>query len=226
MAELVLVAGRDATGAVLRQDAFETPAGGGVTAVDASARVADAVLQVQADAAAAGHDVHAIGFTWADEAATEAAVVLERLTDTGLGNVVPVRFHQAVEAAQLLGPVGPTLAHGAALVSTRDATFPAVALTEAPPATVTDSRPSPQSLQYAGALAMLIVGALTFVMSLSLAVSLQNTPDRELGPIERVASTTEPTAERSATPAPPTLDVPAAQELGEPAVLPDEPAEP
>ncbi|HLS00207.1 MAG TPA: hypothetical protein VK069_11485 [Mycolicibacillus parakoreensis] len=195
-AEVVAVDGREARGSVVYQTLLDTPAAGGAAAVEVAGEVVEAVLQARAETAERDRQVHALGVTWTDDAATTAALVLEKLTRAGVANVVAVRFAQATEAAPGQQAVG------AAREATRNTAFPHVTAVDMARRPVAQTRPTPQSLQYAGAAATLVVGALTFVVSLSLAVSLQNTPEREVGPIERVATTTEPTVERSVSPPP------------------------
>lgn len=198
-AEVVAVDGRDAGGGVVYRTVVDTPAVGGAAAVEVAGQVVEIVLHAQAEAVESGRAVHALGVTWTDDATTTAALVVEKLSGAGMSNVVAVRFAQATEAV----PDQPGQhAVGAAREATRNTAFPHVGVVETAPRPSAAARPTPQSLQYAGAAAMLVVGALTFVVSLSLAVSLQNTPEREVGPIERVATTTEPTVERPAAPRP------------------------
>lgn len=194
-AEQALLAGRAGDGGVLSSTSVATPAGGGAGAMAASEQVVEAVMQLRSAAATRGQQVHLIGVTWTDEAVAVAALVLEKLTDAGLDNVVPVRFDSACTAAA-------TAAQGAAVVAAQNTAFPDVEIADltlsfAEPAA--DDAAAPMSMQYAGAVAALIIGALTFVVSLSLAVSLQHAPPREYGQIEQVANTTEPGADRHDT---------------------------
>ena len=102
----VLVDGRDADGTILDHEEFEVCDGAGVPAVNTSEQATAAVLDAQA--AAAGYDrrLHVIGVTWSDEAAAEAALLLESLTNAGFDNVVPIRLHQACDMlAQAIAPV-------------------------------------------------------------------------------------------------------------------------
>lgn len=191
-AERVLVAGRDAGGSLLNCDTVETPVGGGATTAEAAARVVETVLRSQALSAENGRDLRTIGVTWTDDAVAEAALVLEKLADAGLDNVVAVRSAQAVEAVEAGTAV--TVGHGAALVAARNVAFLAVG--DDKPVVEQPAADPATSLRYTGAVAAVVVGALSFVVSLSLAVSLQNTPERDFGPIERVATTTETGAEQ------------------------------
>ena len=102
----VLVDGHDADGTILDHEEFEVGAGTGVPAVNTSQQATAAVLEAQA--AAAGYDrrLHVIGVAWSDEAAAEAALLLESLTNAGFDNVVPIRLHQACDMlAQAIAPV-------------------------------------------------------------------------------------------------------------------------
>jgi hypothetical protein len=102
----VLVEGRDADGTILDHDDFDVPPANGVQAVYTSEQASAAVLDAQA--AAAGYDqrLHVVGVTWSEEAAAEAALLLEALTDAGFDNVVPVRFQDACELlARAIAPV-------------------------------------------------------------------------------------------------------------------------
>jgi hypothetical protein len=102
----VLVEGRDADGTILDHDDFDVPPANGVQAVYTSEQASAAVLDAQA--AAAGYDqrLHVVGVTWSEEAAAEAALLLESLTDAGFNNVVPVRFQDACDMlARAIAPV-------------------------------------------------------------------------------------------------------------------------
>jgi hypothetical protein len=102
----VLVEGRDADGTILDHDDFQVGSGSGVRAVNTSAQTSAAVLDAQATAVDHDHRLHVIGVTWSDEAAAEAALLLESLTDAGFDNVVPIRLHQACDMlAQAIAPV-------------------------------------------------------------------------------------------------------------------------
>ena len=102
----VLVDGRDADGTILDHEEFEVGTGTGLPAVNTSEQATAAVLDAQA--AAAGYDrrLHVIGVAWSDEAAAEAALLLESLTNAGFDNVIPIRLHQACDMlAQAIAPV-------------------------------------------------------------------------------------------------------------------------
>jgi hypothetical protein len=102
----VLVEGHDADGTILDHDEFEVRTGGGARAVKTAKRVSAEVLRAQAAATASDHPLRVIGATWSDDAAAEAALVLESLTGAGFHNVVPVQSLLAVEAlARAITPV-------------------------------------------------------------------------------------------------------------------------
>ena len=102
----VLVEGRDADGTTLDHDDFDVPPAYGVQAVHTSEQASAAVLEAQAAAAGFDQRLHVVGVTWSDEAAAEAALLLESLTDAGFDNVVPIRLHDACEMlARAIAPV-------------------------------------------------------------------------------------------------------------------------
>ncbi len=102
----VLVEGRDADGTILDHEDFEVDSGGGVRVVNTSEQATAAVLDAQAAAANYDRRLHVIGVTWSDEAAAEAALLLESLTDAGFHNVVPIRLHDACDLlARAIAPV-------------------------------------------------------------------------------------------------------------------------
>jgi hypothetical protein len=102
----VLVEGRDADGTILDHEEFEVGTGSGVRAVNTSEQAAAAVLDAQSAATSHDRRLHVIGVTWSDEAAPDAALLLESLTNAGFENVVPIRLHQACDMlAQAIAPV-------------------------------------------------------------------------------------------------------------------------
>ena len=271
----VLVEGRDAAGSILDHDDFRVDTGGGVRAVNTSGQTTKAVLDAQAASASYDQRLHVIGVTWSDEAAANAALLLESLTHAGFDNVVPIRLHDACDmlaraiapvvgydkaavcvldgdstivvmvdtcddepqtaikelpggAGRLVGwlttlfdrsswqpggivVVGPdedlealswrlekavpvpvitqsgaqlALARGAALASAQSTEFTDTEMVETVDRKRAERAASRQH-SYAGALAMLVAGAVTFVASLSLAVGPRLVPDR--GPVQHVA---------------------------------------
>lgn len=102
----VLAEGREADGTILDHDDFQVGSGRGVRAVNTSAQTAAAVLEAQATAVSYDRRLHVIGLTWSDDAAAEAALLLESLIDAGFHNVVPIRLHQACDMlARAIAPV-------------------------------------------------------------------------------------------------------------------------
>jgi hypothetical protein len=103
---LVLVEGQDADGATLEHEAFEVRPGSGITAVATSEQAAAAVLRTRTLAATRGQRLHSVGVTWTDDAAAEASLLLESLSESGLQTVIPVPLLDASEAlARGIGPV-------------------------------------------------------------------------------------------------------------------------
>jgi hypothetical protein len=102
----VLAEGHGADGTILDHQELRLRADRGVRALSTAELVADEVLRVDAQAAASDRRVRVVGLTWNDEAAAQAALLLEALTDAGLDNVVPVRLLEAVETLALaIAPV-------------------------------------------------------------------------------------------------------------------------
>jgi hypothetical protein len=95
----VLVEGHDAEGAVVGQADFEVRTGGATHAISTSERATADVLRARAVLAQQDRRLHLIGVTWSDEAAAEAALLFESLTDAGFDNLVPIRLGQASELA-------------------------------------------------------------------------------------------------------------------------------
>lgn len=303
----VLVEGRDADGTILDHEEFAVGTGAGVQVVNTSEQATAAVLDAQASAAGSDHRLHVIGVTWSDDAAAEAALLLESLTDAGFDNVVPIRLHQACDmlaraiapvvgydeaavcvldgdstivamvdtsedapqtaikqlpggAGRLVGwltnlfdrsswqpsgivVVGPdqdldalswrlekavpvpvltqsgaelALARGAALASADSTEFTDTAMLEAAYRTRGEQGSARQS-SYAGALTMLVAGAVTFVASLSLALGPRLVPDRASGPVQHVAHRA---AARPAAQAPVPRPVAAEEPMARPAPPP------
>ena len=102
----VLAEGHDADGTILDHQELGLRAGRGVRAVSTAGQVTDEVLRVDALAVASDHHLRVVGLTWSDDAAAQAALVVEALTHAGFDNVVPVRLLDAVETlAQAIAPV-------------------------------------------------------------------------------------------------------------------------
>jgi hypothetical protein len=102
----VLAEGHGADGTILDHHELALRAGGGVRAVNTAEQVTEEVMRVHALASASDHHLRVIGVTWNDEAAAQAALVVEALTDAGFDNVVPVRLLEAVETlAVAIAPI-------------------------------------------------------------------------------------------------------------------------
>lgn len=93
---LVLVGGQDIDGITLDGDGFEVRKLS--TAVQTSERAAAAVRRSEALAADHGRRVRSIGLTWSDDSDAEATLLLKSLSDSGFGNIVPVRLSEATDA--------------------------------------------------------------------------------------------------------------------------------
>ena len=276
----VLVDGDDADGPTLARDELRVERrGDGLDVGGTARRATTAALRLRTMVETQGQRLRGIGVTWSDDAAPDAALLLESLTEAGFDNVMPVRFPQAAESlAHGVDPVSDSeraavcvAEAGLAtlvLMDADDDTAPSVSQHEvgdddglvdwlaalfapgrwrpgvltlagtgaaldalavrlerelalpvyvrtgaqlglargaaqalAPYADLAVDSPSGQwpsddddavqprgwSLPYAGALAMLVAGVLTFVVSASAAVSLELTPVNDLRPTERVA---------------------------------------
>lgn len=90
----VLAEGHSADGTVLDHGVLGLRSGTGMRAMHTAEQVAAEVLRVHATC----DRLRVIGVTWRDDAAAEAALLVEALTGAGLDNVVPVRQLHAVEA--------------------------------------------------------------------------------------------------------------------------------
>ncbi|MEB3981400.1 hypothetical protein OQ968_09015 [Mycobacterium sp. 663a-19] len=102
----VLAEGHGADGTIVDHRELALHAGRGVRAVGTAEQVTHEVLRVDARAAASDHHLRVIGVTWNDDAAAQAALLQEALTDAGFDNVVPVRRLDAVETlARAIAPV-------------------------------------------------------------------------------------------------------------------------
>ncbi|BBZ44041.1 DUF7159 family protein [Mycobacterium parmense] len=102
----VLAEGHGADGTILDHQELALQAGRGVQAVSTAEQVAGEVLRIDAAATQNDRRLRVIGVTWNDEAAAQAALLMEALTDAGFDNVVPVRLLEAVETlARAIAPV-------------------------------------------------------------------------------------------------------------------------
>lgn len=193
----VLVDGHDGSGATLDSAEFAVGESGELRAVDAARQAAEVVLPRQAALAAAGQRLHAVCVTWSDAAAADAALLLESLADAGLDSVVPVRYAAAVKTlrgGRHAAPGELALARGAA--QTLGGEF-AVEPTEERPQDAPQPRSAAgprRSLAYASAMTTLVAAAVTFVVSLALAVGSELTPDNGHSPAAPNHSTAEAAA--------------------------------
>lgn len=102
----VLAEGHGADGTILDHQELALHAGRDPRAASTAEQVVDEIARVEARAATSEHRLRIIGVTWNDEAAAQAALLLEALTDAGFDNVVPVRQLEAVETlAQAIAPI-------------------------------------------------------------------------------------------------------------------------
>ncbi|HEX7323460.1 MAG TPA: hypothetical protein VF299_11140 [Mycobacterium sp.] len=94
----VLVDGSDADGPTLVREEVTGAVRDGGTGATSLADATTAALQLQTMVEARGQRLRGIGVTWSADAAVEAALLLESLTEAGFDNVVPVRFPNAAES--------------------------------------------------------------------------------------------------------------------------------
>ncbi len=92
---LVVVGGDDALEDGAARDAFSLSVDGSTDVREATEQVTAAV---EAISAARGHRLKSIGVTWSDEAGADASMLMDSLSESGFGNVVPVRLPEATEA--------------------------------------------------------------------------------------------------------------------------------
>ncbi|WP_395311545.1 hypothetical protein V4U86_12665 [Mycobacterium sp. AMU20-3851] len=76
------------------RDTFEMAVDG----ADVRAATEQAAAAVEAIATSHGRRLTSIGVTWSDDADAEASLLMESLTESGFGNVVPIRLPEATEA--------------------------------------------------------------------------------------------------------------------------------
>ncbi len=207
----VVVEGHGAAGAIVDQADFEVCTGGATHAISTSERATADVLRTRAVLAQQDRRLHLIGVTWSDDAAAEAALLLESLTDAGFDNLVPIRLLQASErAARGIAPAAGhdktagcvlalaplALAHGAALACAQSTGFAESHVGSIGGNRVARRRP------YAGALTVLVGAAATFVVSVSLAVGPRLLTRMAPGPVEHEVhrSMPSPVAEAPAWP--------------------------
>ena len=95
---LVVVGGddlRDGDEADRAPDAFSLRVDGSTDVWEATEQVTAAV---EAISAARGHRLKSIGVTWSDESGAGASRLMDSLSESGFGNVVPIRMPEATEA--------------------------------------------------------------------------------------------------------------------------------
>lgn len=208
-----------ADGAVLARDEFTVGRHcDGNAAVNTAAQAAAMVQQLRTAAEAQGRRLSGIGVTWSADAAAEAALLMESLTEAGFDDVLPVRFPQAAEASTSGADIAVCVIESALRPC---AGFAVAQLDETPgnsgPADFAADTAQPRALSYAGAVTMLVAGVLTFVVSLSAALSLQLVPAKGPGSAEQtasgsVASATAPVAAPAVAPPPVKAPAPPAPE--------------
>lgn len=89
---VVVVGGDQRDGS--RNDAFEVAVDGS----DGRSATERATAAVEAIVASRGERLKSIGVTWSDDADVEASLLMQSLTESGFGNVVPIRLPEATEA--------------------------------------------------------------------------------------------------------------------------------
>ncbi|WP_457920261.1 DUF7159 family protein [Mycolicibacterium canariasense] len=90
---LVVVGGADEDDGDAVGDAFALPVDDGTDVRAAAQRVTAAV-----EAISAARRLKSIGVTWSEDAGAEAAMLMDSLSASGFGNVVPIRLPEATEA--------------------------------------------------------------------------------------------------------------------------------
>ncbi|MBY0441388.1 MAG: hypothetical protein K2Q25_04530 [Mycobacteriaceae bacterium] len=97
----ILAEGHCADGALLDYGVLGLQSGPGLGAMRTAQQLATEISHIQQTAIAERDRLRVVGVTWRDDAATEAALLVESLIDAGFDNVVPIQLHQAVaELAQ------------------------------------------------------------------------------------------------------------------------------
>lgn len=96
---LALVDIADEDGRIVDCDEFALPVAGSIASPSTSESVVTAILGTQAIAAAGGHNLVAVGFSWQDERQSDATTVMETLTELGFRNL---RAVSALESADAL----------------------------------------------------------------------------------------------------------------------------
>ncbi|OMB99427.1 hypothetical protein A5733_06035 [Mycobacterium sp. NS-7484] len=95
---LVLVEGCEADGATVDHDAFDIRGYSSSATAEICDRVVVAARRAERAAAERGQRLAAVGVTWSTGAGAEAAVLLTKLAEAEIAEVVPVRLPQATDA--------------------------------------------------------------------------------------------------------------------------------
>jgi hypothetical protein len=90
---LVVVGGADDIDGEVTGDAFALPVDSGTDVREAAQQVTAAV-----EAISAARRLKSIGVTWSEDAGAEASMLMDSLSASGFGNVVPIRLPEATEA--------------------------------------------------------------------------------------------------------------------------------
>ena len=92
----VLAEGHSADGALVDYGVLGLQSGTGIGAMRTAQQLATEIFRIHQTASAAQDRLCMVGVTWRDDAAPEAALLMESLIDGGFNNVVPVQLSQAV----------------------------------------------------------------------------------------------------------------------------------
>ncbi|MGV0812951.1 hypothetical protein ABQF34_13410 [Mycolicibacterium boenickei] len=105
---LVLVEGCEADGATVDHDAFDIRGHSSSRTGEICDEVVAAIRRTEQVAAERGRSLTTIGVTWSSGAGAEATVLLDKLAEAGIAEVVPVRLRQATDAlaCRIAGIVG------------------------------------------------------------------------------------------------------------------------
>lgn len=95
---LALVDVADEDGRTIDCDEFALPLAGNIASPSTSESLVTAILGTQAIAAAGGHSLASIGLSWQDERESDAATVMETLTDLGFRNLTAVSALESADA--------------------------------------------------------------------------------------------------------------------------------
>lgn len=95
---LVLVEGCQADGATVDHDAFDIRGHSSSGTGEICDRIVAAIRRTEQVAAERGRRLMTIGVTWSSGAGAEATMLLDKLADAAIADVVPVRLRQATDA--------------------------------------------------------------------------------------------------------------------------------